>query len=101
MMQDLEGCSLADVLEKLEKGKIGHSDALQWLNIESLNELVEIMHVNGRLMPGHQPMRVSPETIALVRAITRMPERRRSHSPGRRPRPVGRTRSRRSAAECL
>lgn len=44
---------------------------MQWLNIDSQNELVEIMHVNGRLMPGHQPMRVSPETRALVRSITR------------------------------
>jgi hypothetical protein len=71
MMQDLKGCSLADVLEKLEKGKIGHRAAMDWLNIESLNELVEIMHANGRLMPGHQPVPVSAATRALVRAITR------------------------------
>jgi hypothetical protein len=71
MMEDLKGCSLADVLERLEKGKIGHKLAMEWLNIESVDELVEIMHTNGRLMPGHQPMRVSPETSALVRAITR------------------------------
>ncbi len=71
MNDDLAGCSLADVLEKLEKGKIGHRAAMDWLNIESLDDLVETMHVNGRLMPGHQPMRVAPETRALVRAITR------------------------------
>jgi hypothetical protein len=71
MNQGLEGCTLADVLKKLEKGRIGHRAAMEWLNIESLNELVEIMHVNGRLMPGHQPMRVAPETRALVRAISR------------------------------
>jgi hypothetical protein len=70
MSETLKGCSLADVLEKLEKGKIGHRAAMEWLNIESQDELVEIMHVNGRLMPGHQPMRVAPETRALVRAIT-------------------------------
>lgn len=62
---------MADVLEKLENGKIGHSAAMRWLNVESLDELVEIMHVNGRLMPGHQPMPISPETRALVRAVTR------------------------------
>ncbi len=73
MMDDLDGCCLADVLEKLEKGRIGHRAAMAWLNIDSLNDLVEIMHVNGRLMPGHQPMRVAPETVALVRAITRPP----------------------------
>ncbi len=71
MNETLKGCSLADVLEKLEKGKIGHRAAMEWLNIESQNELVEIMHANGRLMPGHQPMLVAPETRALVRAITR------------------------------
>ncbi len=71
MMEDLKGCSLADVLEKLEKGRIGHRMAMQWLDIDSLDELVETMHVNGRLMPGHQPMRVSRATRALVRAITR------------------------------
>ncbi len=71
MNENLEGYSLADVLEGLEKGKIGHRAAMAWLNIDSQNELVEIMHVNGRLMPGHQPMRVSPATQALVRAISR------------------------------
>ena len=69
MSDELTGCSLADVLAKLEKGRIGHSAAMRWLNIESLDELVETMHVNGRLMPGHQPMRVSPETRAVVRAV--------------------------------
>ena len=71
MNDDLEGCSLADVLAKLEKGKIGHRAAMEWLNIDYYPDLVEIMHVNGRLMPGHQPMRVSPETRALVKRIWR------------------------------
>jgi hypothetical protein len=71
MNEDLKGKSLADVLEALEKGKIGHRAAMEWLNIDSHDELVEIMHTNGRLMPGHQPMRVAPETRALVRRIFR------------------------------
>jgi len=71
MTDDLKGLSLADVLAKLEKGKIGHRAAMVWLNIDSYDALVDIMHVNGRLMPGHQPMRVSPETRALVRSIFR------------------------------
>jgi hypothetical protein len=71
MNDELKGHSFADVLEKLEKGKIGHGAAMAWLNITSYNELVDIMHANGRLMPGHQPMRVSPETRALVRSVTR------------------------------
>ena len=71
MNDSLKGCSLADVLEKLEKGKIGHRAAMDWLNIDSIDQLVETMHVNGRLMPGHQPMKVSAETRALVRSISR------------------------------
>jgi hypothetical protein len=64
MSDDLEGCSLADVLEKLEKGLIGHRAAMEWLGVESYGRLVDIMHFNERLMPGQQPMRVSAETRA-------------------------------------
>jgi len=71
MNEDLKGCSLADVLARLEKGKIGHRAAMEWLDVESYDALVEIMHANGRLMPGHQPMRVARETRALVRRIFR------------------------------
>jgi hypothetical protein len=71
MNEDLKGKSLADVLEALEKGNIGHRAAMEWLNVKSYDALVEIMHTNGRLMPGHQPMRVAPETRELVRRILR------------------------------
>ena len=71
MSEELKGNSLADVLEKLEKGRIGHRAAMAWVNVESYDALVEIMHANGRLMPGHQPMRVSAETRELVRRIFR------------------------------
>jgi hypothetical protein len=71
MNEELRGCSLADVLAKLEKGRIGHRLAMDWLNVTSYDDLVEIMHVNGRLMPGHQPMRVTPETRSLIRTIFR------------------------------
>ena len=70
MNQELKGCSLAEVLEKLEMGRIGHRAAMEWLNVRSYNALVEIVHA-GRLMPGHQPMRVAPETRALLRRIFR------------------------------
>jgi hypothetical protein len=71
MNEDLKGASLADVLEKLERGRIGHRAAMEWLNVKSYGDLVEIMHTNRRLMPGHQPMRVGAETRALVRQIFR------------------------------
>ena len=68
---DLAGLSLADVLEKLEAGKIGHAAAMDWLDITSYHELVEIAHLNGRQMPGHREMLVTPETLELIRQITR------------------------------
>jgi len=69
--EDLKGCAVADVLDRLERGKIGYHRAMDWLEIESYHELVEIMHLNGRIMPGHQEMEVTPETLALLREITR------------------------------
>ena len=65
----LQGRSLVDVLERLERGKIGHAAAMEWLHIDSLNLLTDIMYANGRVMPGHQDMEVAPETRALLRRI--------------------------------
>jgi hypothetical protein len=38
MNEGLEGCTLANVLEKLEKGKIGHKAAMEWLNSQHRSE---------------------------------------------------------------
>jgi hypothetical protein len=63
--------TLAELLEKLERGRIGHGEAMRWLGVDSYNELVDIVHLNGRQMPGHRPMPISDETRALLRSITR------------------------------
>jgi len=63
--------TLAEMLDKLERGRIGHGEAMRWLGVDSYNELVEIVHYNGRQMPGHRPMSVAPETRSLLRQITR------------------------------
>jgi hypothetical protein len=68
---DLSGLSLADVLERLEAGKCGHRAVMEWLRIDSYHELVSIMHFNGRTMPGHRPMIVTDETMALIRSLPR------------------------------
>ena len=68
--------TLAELLDKLESGRIGHARAMQWLGIESYNALVEIVHANGRQMPGHRPMPLSPKIRALLRWITRKPRAR-------------------------
>ena len=67
---DLKGLSVADVLNLLEQHKIGHRLALEYFGFERYDELVETMHANGRIMPGHQPMRIAPETLAIIRDIT-------------------------------
>ncbi len=59
---DLEGLTFADVLECLEAGAIGHSAAMEWLGAKTYDDLVRIMHHNGRTMPGHRPMIVTAET---------------------------------------
>ncbi len=69
--EELSGLSLADVLERLEAGKIGHSAAMDWLGVETYNDLVRIMHHNGRSMPGHRNMRVSKETRDLLLSVTK------------------------------
>jgi hypothetical protein len=63
--------TLAEMLDKLEHGRIGHVEAMRWLGVDSYNELVKIVHYNGRQMPGHRPMPVAPETRALLRQIAR------------------------------
>ncbi len=68
---DLEGLGLPRVLEMLEKGKVGHSAVMDYLRIDSYHQLVEIMHFNGRQMPGHRPMPIRRETLDLLKQITR------------------------------
>ncbi len=63
--------TLAEILDKLERGRIGHSEAMCWLGIDSIEELVRIVHFNGWRMPGHIPMKISPESRALLRQVTR------------------------------
>jgi hypothetical protein len=63
--------TLAEMLDKLERGRIGHREAMQWLGVDSYNELVEIVHTNGRQMPGHKAMPVSAETRSVLRLVTK------------------------------
>jgi hypothetical protein len=71
---DLKGLSVADVLDLLEDHKIGHRLAMDYFGYEKYDDLVDTMHANGRIMPGHQPMRIAPETMAIIRRVTRSPD---------------------------
>lgn len=70
---DLSDCSLAEVLERLEAGRCGHSAVMAYIGTDSYYELVDTMHFNGRTMPGHRKMIITPETMALLRQLTRGP----------------------------
>jgi hypothetical protein len=63
--------TLAELLDKLERGRIGHSEAMRWLGVDSYAALVEIVHANGRQMPGHRAAPVPAGTRALLRTMTR------------------------------
>lgn len=72
---DLSGLALAEVLERLEAGKCGHTAVMEWLGIDSYHELVATMHFNGRMMPGHRKMIITPETRALFSQLPRRSSR--------------------------
>jgi hypothetical protein len=63
--------TLAELLDKLERGRVGHSEAMRWLGVDSYAALVEIVHANGRQMPGHRSAPVPERTRALLRLVTR------------------------------
>lgn len=65
--------TLADMLDKLENGRIGHREAMQWLGVDSYNDLVDIVHTNGRQMPGHRATPISAETRNVLRLVTKPP----------------------------
>lgn len=71
--------TLAEMLDKLEGGRIGHTEAMQWLGVDSYNALVDIVQTNGRQMPGHRAIPLSAETRAMLLLATKpaVPSRRR------------------------
>jgi hypothetical protein len=68
---DLSDLSLADVLERLEAGRGGHRAVMDYIGTDSYHELVATMHFNGRMMPGHRSMILTPETLALLKQLPR------------------------------
>jgi hypothetical protein len=71
MVEEAEDMTLADMLDKLERGRIGHSEAMRWLGVDNYAALVEVVHANGRQMPGHRAGPVTAETRALLRLIAK------------------------------
>jgi hypothetical protein len=68
---DLKGLAVADVLDLLEQHKIGQRLAMEYFGYTKYDDLLDTMHANARTMPGHQPMRIAPETMAIIKRIVR------------------------------
>lgn len=70
MWADLSGKSPSEVFELLEKGLIGHRDVMRYIGTDSLEVLVRTMHLNGRMMPGHQPFKLTRGAWEALLAVT-------------------------------
>ena len=55
-----------NALERLEAGKCGHTAVMEYIGTDSYHELVATMHFNGRTMPDHRKMTITPETMKLL-----------------------------------
>jgi hypothetical protein len=63
--------TLPEMPDELERGQIGHSDAMRWLGVDIHTTLVEIVHANARQMPGHRAGTVPKATRAVLRSVTK------------------------------
>ncbi len=46
---------------------------MEYIGTDSYHELVATMHFNGRTMPGHRKMTITPETMALFSQLAKRP----------------------------
>jgi hypothetical protein len=66
--------TVAEVIDAVANGRIGHREAMQKLHLESYGELIETMHANGRRLWAHKPTKPDPKTLdILARACGRRP----------------------------
>ena len=62
---------LAGKLDKLERDRIGHSEAMRWPGVDRFSATVEIVHATRRPMSGHRAGVVTAATQALPRSVTK------------------------------
>jgi hypothetical protein len=61
--------TVAELLDRIERGKIGTQAAMDWLGIESYVELVDIVHFNRRKMWAHRATKPPAATVALLKSL--------------------------------
>ncbi len=64
--------TVAEVVDSVAHGRIGHREAMRKLHLTTYGELVETMHANGRRLWAHKPVKPARETLDLLaRACSR------------------------------
>ena len=57
---------VSDIIEAVAGGRMGHGEAMRRLNLDTYADLVETVHLNGRTMWAHRPVRPDARTKALL-----------------------------------
>ena len=57
---------VADVIDAVARGRIGHREATERLGLDSTPQLVDTVHANGRVTWAHRPRRPDARTMALL-----------------------------------
>lgn len=61
--------SVADLVQAVHEGSIGHAEAMARLHLTSYAELVETVHLHGLSLWGHRPVRrLPPDTLSALAA---------------------------------
>jgi len=61
-----DGKTVAEILEAAANGRIGHKAAIKALHLETYNDLVETMRLNGLALWAHQPGRPEKGTMSVL-----------------------------------
>lgn len=63
--------TLAEMLDELERGRIGHGEAMRWIGVDSYNELVENRPLQRPADAVAPPDACASGTRSLLRQSTR------------------------------
>ena len=77
-----EPMMVADVIDAVARGRIGHREAMERLGLDSYPQLVDTVHANGRIMWAHRPRRPDAKTMTLLALACRVEGRRVGESSG-------------------
>lgn len=53
----VEPRTVAEIIDAVHDGTIGHKRAMEALGLNNYNELIDVMHANGKALWAHRPVR--------------------------------------------